>query len=149
MTHDRPTGYRAPWLAIAITGILLTACTDQRASGPASGARLFASDLSGGARKCEASKPAPEAGKTVPATVAMGNDGGWCAVTVTQSNGRPYDTGLLTVRPNHGKLLIHRVGDVTRLTYTPDRSYTGPDNFSVKLIPGDATVQVAVTVTAP
>jgi hypothetical protein len=41
------------------------------------------------------------------------------------------------------------VGDETRIDYTPDRRFAGSDAFTVKLIPGDATIKVAVTVTAP
>ncbi|MGE0223343.1 MAG: hypothetical protein AB7F35_24145 [Acetobacteraceae bacterium] len=147
MFQLRPIGHRLSWLAIAVAGVVLTSCGEQ--ARPVSGPRVFAADVSGGARKCETSKPDVEAGKTVPATMTVGNDGGWCGVVVTQANGRPFDTGLLTVRPDHGKVLVHRVGDVTRLTYTPTRGYVGQDAFSVKLIPGDATVRVAVTITAP
>ena len=46
-------------------------------------------------------------------------------------------------------MLIHEVGDNTRIDYTPDRGFSGTDSFAVKLIPGDAKVIVAVTVTAP
>ena len=50
--------------------------------------------------------------------------------------------------PTHGSVLIHEVGDNTRIDYTPDRGFTGTDSFAVQLIPGDAKVNVAVMVTA-
>ena len=65
------------------------------------------------------------------------------------NRGRPFDTGLLTGRPDNGKVLVRRVGDTTRIDYTPNARFTGTDSFAVKLIPGDSVVKVAVTVTAP
>jgi hypothetical protein len=37
---------------------------------------------------------------------------------------------------------------VTRIDYTPNKGFVGTDAFAVKLIPGDATVRVAVTAAA-
>ena len=62
---------------------------------------------------------------------------------------KPFEAGLLTVRPRHGTVLIHEVGDDTRIDYTPDRGFAGSDTFAVKLIPGNAAIQIAVTVTGP
>ena len=148
MTEYRRIGHRSAWLAFAITGVLLTACVDQGGSGSATGGRVFAADQAGGARKCDAPRPDLSDGKATDARMTVGNDGGWCGI-VLQRGGRPYDSGLLPVRAEHGKVLVHRVGDITRISYTPTRGYVGADKFTVKLIPGDATVQVAVTVTAP
>ncbi len=64
-----------------------------------------------------------------------------------QDGSKPFGAGLLMARPGHGTVVIHAVGDDTRIDYTPDRGFTGSDSFAVKLIPGDATVHVAVTVT--
>jgi hypothetical protein len=75
----------------------------------------------------------------------MKNDGGWCAITVTRG-GKPFDSSLVTARPAHGTVLVHKVGDTTRIDYTPDRGYAGSDSFSVKLIPGDSSIRVTVTV---
>lgn len=57
-----------------------------------------------------------------------------------------YSAGLLTAAPAHGKVLIHSVGDNTRIDYTPDAQYRGADLFAVRLIPGDATISGSVTV---
>jgi hypothetical protein len=40
----------------------------------------------------------------------------------------------------------HHVGQDTRIDYTPDPGYVGPDRFSVRLIPGNAVVESNVTV---
>jgi hypothetical protein len=66
-----------------------------------------------------------------------------------QAGTKPFDAGLLISRPSHGSVLIHEVGDDTRIDYTPDRRFAGTDAFEVKLIPGEETIKVAVTVTAP
>ena len=104
--------------------------------------------MQGGARECTTPRINPAAGQTADATMQVGNDGGWCALSVRQ-DGKPYDAGLLTSRPAHGTVLIHAVGDTTRIDYTPDRGYTGSDSFTVSLLPGQAAVRVAVTVTPP
>ena len=61
--------------------------------------------------------------------------------------GVAYDSYLLVMRPAHGKIFAHHVGTYTRIDYTPDVGYVGPDKFAVRLIPGNAVVEEAVTVT--
>ena len=108
--------------------------------------RVFAADMTGAAKVCTVPPVTPTAGHTVDAAIKVGNDGGWCAITVN-NNGRPFDAGLLAAAPQHGKVLIHTVGNDTRIDYTPTARYTGSDAFSVRLIPGDATIRVTATVT--
>jgi hypothetical protein len=43
-------------------------------------------------------------------------------------------------------VLIHQVGDTTRIDYTPEPNFTGSDTFAVTLIPGDAVIRTAVKV---
>ena len=113
----------------------------------ASGARVYAVDQQGEARVCTVPKvPALVDGKEAAVPMTVGNNGGWCAVEVAR-NGSPYGAGLLMARPAHGKVLIHTVGDVTRIDYTPAPGYAGPDSFTARLIPGEATLRVTVTVT--
>jgi hypothetical protein len=111
-----------------------------------SGAPVFSVDMTGGARQCVASRPQPISGRTVEATMRVGNDGGWCAINV-QLDGQPYEAGLLTEPPAHGKVFIHPVGDSTRIDYTPDPGFAGTDRFVVQLIPGNPAIRVTVTVT--
>jgi hypothetical protein len=110
------------------------------------GAPVFAVDMAGAARQCVASHPQLISGRTVEATMRVGNDGGWCAISV-QLDGQPYDAGLLTRAPTHGKVFIHPVGNSTRIDYTPDLGFTGTDRFVVQLIPGNPAIGVTVTVT--
>jgi Bacterial Ig domain len=107
---------------------------------------VFSVDMTGGARVCVASRPQLISGRTVEATMRMGNDGGWCAISV-QLDGQPYDAGLLTESPGHGKVFIHPVGDSTRIDYTPDSGFVGTDRFVVQLIPGNPALGVTATVT--
>ena len=131
-------------LALGATALLLQACAQQAPSGPP--ARVFAADMSGAAKVCTAPPVTPAAGQTLDAAIKLGNDGGWCAITVN-NDGRPFDAGLLTAEPRHGKVLIHTVGNDTRIDYTPAARYAGPDAFAVRLLPGGATIRVAATVT--
>ena len=130
-------------LALVATALLLQACAQQAPSGPP--ARVFAADMSGAAKVCTAPPVTPAPGQTLDAAIKLGNDGGWCAITVN-NNGRPFEAGLLTAEPRHGKVLIHTVGNDTRIDYTPAPRFSGPDSFAVRLIPPDATIRVTVAV---
>ena len=147
MNTAQPVRHRSAWLILALAGLLLPSCSDNKpAASQASTARVFAVDMKGAAAICDAQKLGVPAGQAINTAVKLGNDGGWCAMTVTQVDGKPFATSLLTTRPEHGKVLIHRVGDATRIDYTPDRGFTGADVFVVQLLPGDATIRANVTV---
>jgi hypothetical protein len=133
-------------LAIAGLGLLLQSCA--KPPPPASTARLFASDLAGAAKQCTVPSVTPVAGKSVAAAMKVGNDGGWCAITM-DIEGKPFAAGLLVGDPAHGRVMIHTVGDSTRIDYTPETQFVGGDSFAVRLLPGDATVQVSVMVSGP
>ncbi|SDB13589.1 hypothetical protein [Belnapia rosea] len=132
---------------------LLAACAEQQvARQPASGARIYANDLAGGAKVCTVPQPAVvAAGQQIETTMTVDNDGGWCGITVAQSGPKPFAYGTVATRPQHGRLHIHTVGDSTRVDYIPNAAFGGTDSFAVQLKPGDATMRVAVTVnyTAP
>ena len=112
-------------LAAALT---VAACTNQPP-------QLAASDPrnEGIAKTCtptnpDFTKPGPYTG-----SIAMTNDG-WCGVFAVERGGGPFRYGLVPVRPAHGRLLIQRVANATRVEYTPLGSYTGPDTFTVALV---------------
>jgi Bacterial Ig domain len=152
MTEDRRpshSGATRPlaWLSLLLAGVLLQAC--QPAPPAGSRLRVYAADVTGAAKSCDVPQISPAVGQTTEAAVKLVNDGGWCGLPVHQDGPKPYDAGLLTVRPAHGNVLIHGVGDDTRIDYTPDRGFSGTDSFSVKLVPGNATIHVAVAVTPP
>ena len=136
--------------SLLLTGLVLAGCSPNAGGGAAgSRTRVYASDVAGGAKLCSVAKIDPAGGTTSNATIKVSNEGGWCGLPVHQDGPKPFGAGLLTARPAHGAVTIHTVGDDTRLDYTPDRGFTGSDGFAVKLIPSNATVNVAVTVTAP
>jgi hypothetical protein len=124
---------------------LLAGCA--KAPPPAPATREYAIDLAGAARQCTVGPLAPVAGKEVAARMAVGNDGGWCAFTVAQPGPHPYAAGLLTEQPAHGRVYVHPVGDNTRIDYTPDVGYVGPDAFTVELLPAHAVIRATVSVT--
>ena len=131
-------------LAAVATAALLQACAEKPPSAPPP--RVFAADMTGAAKSCTVPPVTPAQGKTIDVAMKVANDGGWCVVTVN-NNGRPYDAGLVAAQPSHGKLLIHTVGNDTRVDYTPEPRFSGADTFTVRLIPGDSLIRVAVTVT--
>jgi hypothetical protein len=131
-------------LALAAT---LAACAQPQQQAGAPGTRIYATDLQGAARNCTV-PPQVDLSSSRPAEVAMavGNDGGWCGISVAQSGPKPFDAGLVTQRPAHGRVLVRKVGDRTRVDYFPNPAFGGTDAFAVRLLPGGATMQVAVTV---
>ncbi len=148
----RPTRKRITrtlgWVALLLTGALLQACGPNANAPGGSRLRVFAVDLAGAAKSCQVPQINPTSGQSSDVTMKVANDGGWCGLPVHQDGPTPFDAGLLTARPAHGTVLIHQVGDETRIDYTPDRGFTGNDSFSVKLVPGNATIRLAVVVTA-
>jgi hypothetical protein len=137
---------RATAACAALAGVLLAQGCAPKPAPQASTTRRYAIDFVGGAHSCVVTKDLQtEPGKQADATMTTSNDG-WCAIPVSQS-GHPYAAGLVTARPAHGTLYIHAVGDDTRIDYTPDAHYVGPDTFTVRLLPGEPVVNAKVTVT--
>jgi hypothetical protein len=132
--------------AILLTGLALAGCSHQDAGQAGSTLRVYAADLAGAAKVCDVPTVNPVPGAPSDAPMKVANDGGWCGIRVHQDGPKPFEAGLLTKRPNHGDVLIHEVGDDTRIDYTPDKGFIGNDSFVVRLIPGNATVQVGVSV---
>lgn len=140
--------YRATGAAIvslAVTGVL-SGCTPQPPPAGGSVRPVYAIDLQGAAKQCTVNAVTPVAGKVVTATMAVGNNGGWCAIAVHQPGPEPFAAGLLTRPASRGKVYIHAVGNDTRIDYTPDPGYVGADSFLVTLLPDRSEVQVNVTV---
>jgi hypothetical protein len=99
---------RAAWpLAAVAAACLVQGCTPART---ASGTRLYASDLAGGARLCAVPAITVSNGQETTVPMTVGNDGGWCGISVAQSGPHPFAVGLLSTPPNHGKIYIHTVG---------------------------------------
>lgn len=127
---------------------ILAGCA-QEAGPAASTRRVFHADLQGGAAVCTVPRDVSlTAGQQAEARMTVGNDGGWCGITVSQSGPRPYDAGLLVERPRHGRVHVRKVGDVTRVDFTPDPGFVGADSFTVRFLPGNPALKVAVTVQA-
>ncbi|HVZ09311.1 hypothetical protein [Rhodopila sp.] len=150
MIEVRPVSRRlrglTPWIALLATAGLLQACGPEQAI-RASKNRVFAADVTGEAKVCQVPKVSPADGQTTAVPMGVVNDGGWCGLPLQRGDG-PFSAGLLTSRPTHGTVFVHEVGDFTRIDYRPERGFTGPDSFAVKLLPGNAVIQVNVTVTA-
>ena len=135
--------YRLPAVAAATAVLVLQGC----ATAPQP--QVAGEDLNVGiARTCSFTPATPVLGGSASSTITMTNDG-WCAVRVRQADGSPFQLGLLTTRPEHGRVLIQKLGGETRLEYTADPAWTGTDHFAAEVRPtqgADARLQVAVDV---
>ena len=148
MSACRSAGAWRALLVLAGAGGLVQGCAQPAPSRPP--ATVYSADLRGGSAHCTApEKLSPAQAQPTEARLVVGNDGGWCAVTVAAPGDDPFAAGLLTARPQHGHVYIHTVGYATRIDYTPARGYAGPDAFAVELLPGSATLHVSVTVQPP
>ena len=89
-------------------------------------------------------------GGTTAVNMTVGNDGGYCAASLTASNGRPFDAPLVTVKPLHGTPRVVHYNGKTSVEYTPDEGFHGHDTFIVKLIlrgqPGYTVLNMSVDV---
>ena len=133
-------------IAITAAALALQGCAAQLTP-----AQLAAEDYNEGiAKTCNASAADLSNAAAGTATIAMTNDG-WCGVRVTEKDGQPFQLGLVKTRPEHGRVLIQRAGNQTRVEYTADNRYVGTDRFTVALRSRagnapDSMLQVAVTV---
>jgi hypothetical protein len=128
-------------LCLAASGLLLLGCVQQ-----ATWSGIYAVDTAGGAKICVTETASPPDGMTAVAKMQVSDEGGWCGI-LANHGGQAYDSYLMVTRPTHGKIYAHHVGVNTRIDYTPDAGFVGSDTFAVRLIPGNAVVQGAVTVT--
>jgi hypothetical protein len=127
-------------LCLAATALLTQGCVQQTA-----GPGIFTIDTQGGAKTCVASNAAPPDGQAVLAQMQVSDEGGWCGI-LANHNGAAFDSYLMEIRPSHGTIYAHHVGNNTRIDYTPETGFVGTDRFSVRLIPGNAVIESAVTV---
>jgi hypothetical protein len=142
MTSTRFVSRGKAWCGLAALSVLVIGCQQQGSSWDG----IYTVDRTGGARVCTTQPASPADGQNIQVPMQVSNEGGWCGIPL-QRGGVPFDSYLMVSRAQHGRVFAHRVGGNTRLDYTPDPAFTGADTFTVRLLPGDATVKVAVTVT--
>jgi hypothetical protein len=85
------------------------------------------------ARACEVTPIVLRDGGESSTTMTVTNDGGYCAAALADGAGHPFEVGLVTAPPVHGKPLIHTVGGKTDIDYIPTRGFVGSDSFIVRL----------------
>ena len=135
-----------PAASLALALLALQACTKPPPPA-ASGARIYAHDVTGKAAVCTVPEVQAADKQDRAVTIATGG-GGWCGLTLRNGNA-PYAAGLLTQPARNGRVVIHTVGDDTRIDYTANPGPVAADSFAVRLIPGDATLHVSVTPLPP
>ncbi len=127
--------HRLTALAAVAAAIALQGCANTPPAPPAG------EDLNLGiARSCEFTPVKLALGGTASSAITMSNDG-WCAVRVDEPDGQPFQLGLMLDRPQHGRVLIQRIGGQTRLEYTPNPGFNGSDRFTAALRPREASTQ--------
>jgi hypothetical protein len=133
--------------AMLLAGLGILAGCAQDVAAPTSRNRLYYADQQGGSALCTVpQRVSLTAGQQTDTTMTMRNDGGWCGIPVSQPGPKPYDAGLLVERPKHGRVHVRKVGDVTRVDFIPDAGFSGNDSFTVRVLPGNAALRVAVAV---
>lgn len=131
--------------AFGLAASALQACAPQAPAHQPT--RQYYVDQGGVAPTCNASKVELRDGQETAGEMTVGGGPGRCSFTVSR-DGNPFGAGLLTLRPEHGKVYVHTVGDDTRVDYTPAPAFGGPDRFAVKFVPGNAVLRVSVTAIA-
>ena len=122
--------------------LALSACETQPPTVVSSRSPIYSTDLSHKAANCTVSPVTLTDGGSTDAVMMTGG-AGWCGISV-RKNDQPYGAGLLTRVPRNGAVYIHTVGDDTRVDYTPRAGTSGADSFTVRFLPGDATMRVTV-----
>jgi hypothetical protein len=89
-------------------------------------------------------------GGTTDVVMSVGNDGGYCAATLTDAAGAPFDAPLVPVLPEHGTPRVVKYNGKTSVEYTPAPGYVGHDSFVVHLLlkgqAGHTTLNMSVDV---
>jgi hypothetical protein len=89
-------------------------------------------------------------GGTTDVVMVVGNDGGYCAATLTDAAGAPYDAPLVPVLPEHGTPRVVKYNGKTSVEYTPNAGFVGHDSFVVHLLlkgqAGHTTLNLSVDV---
>ena len=126
-TPSRSSALKNYLIAIA-AAIAVTGCAQQ----PTLVTAAAEEQNEGIAKTCTPSPVDFGAGSTATANIVMTNDG-WCALRTKDKNGQPFKFGLVKMKPQHGYILIQKVGNETRIEYTVENRYVGSDKFSVAL----------------
>jgi hypothetical protein len=149
LAWEAPIEYRGPMqtriqtVILTAIGLILQGCAAPKPAPPRPHATIYSTDMVNKAAVCSFTPlTALKDGSDNNVTLTTGG-GGWCGFGV-ELDGHPYTAGLLTKGPKFGKVHIHTVGDDTRIDYTPQSLPVAADSFTVRLIPGNATIQVSV-----
>ena len=129
---------------LAAAAVLLAGCTNTSAPTQSAGS---SEDRSGAARVCTVTPADLPRGAAATVQMQVGNDGGWCAVRVTDKDGTAYLYPKLTQRQSHGGVKVQTAAGLTRIEYTPAANYAGSDAFTVALTPKDKSADIPLRVT--
>jgi hypothetical protein len=137
---------RIQTVVLTAIGLILQGCAATPPVASRSHAIIYSTDMVNKAASCSFTPLAAVADGSVNKVAMTTGGGGWCGFGV-ELDSHPYTAGLLIQGAKNGKVHIHTVGDDTRIDYTPERAPAGPDSFTVRLLPGSATIEVSVNTT--
>ena len=117
-----------------MTGVLIAGCAHRPAPEPEA---AVAPNPFGYLKRSAVCTVAPivagPAGRST--SIAVRSDDGLCTVAVSQPDGTAYASFLLQPLPVNGKAFIYNYNNQTLVNYTATTAYSGPDSFTVSLIP--------------
>lgn len=100
--------------------------------------------------RCDVSPVDLPDGGAAAVTLTLSNEGGYCAVALTGTGGKPFDAPLLSTLPKHGVVKVIRYNGKNSVEYVPATGYVGADAFTVRFIragkPGYAVLSATVTI---
>ncbi|WP_419730354.1 hypothetical protein [Lichenicola sp.] len=130
-----------------MTGVLIAGCAHRPAPEPEA---AIAPNPFGYLKRSAVCTVAPvvagPAGRST--TMAVRSDDGLCTVAVSQPDGTAYASFLLQTLPVNGKAFIYNYNNQTLVNYTATTAYSGPDSFTVSLIPTAGGRRQSLQVTA-
>ena len=117
-----------------MTGVLIAGCAHRPAPEPEA---AVAPNPFGYLKRSAVCTVAPivsgPAGRST--SIAVRSDDGLCTIAVSQPDGTAYASFLLQTLPVNGKAFIYNYNNQTLVNYTATTAYSGPDSFTVSLIP--------------
>ncbi len=80
--------------------------------------------------------------------MTVSNEGGACKAPFSRQ-GVPYESGYVVNAPRHGTVEITKGDRATSVVYRPTPGYVGPDQFGVRLSPGNGYYSFEATMEPP
>ncbi len=102
------------------------------------------------AQQCSVAPFSVKDGGSADVVMTLSSEGGYCAATLLNERGVPFDTWTVPVVSLHGVPRVVPYNGKTSVEYAPQPGFVGHDSFIVRLIvrgkPGYTTLNMSVNV---